>query len=91
MNNIEIILDCLADDCESIVQTENWFDYLGINIERIEIITLIRRMIIDEIIEVADSSILSEDDCINIAEIEGYWFRMTQKGRDIWEAIQGDY
>jgi len=90
MNNKEIILDCLADDCESIVQIENWFDYLGISIERIEIVILIQGMIFDKIIEVADSSILPKDDCINMAEIEGYWFRMTQKGRNIWEAIQGE-
>jgi hypothetical protein len=88
MTHEEIVLDCLADDCESIEQISNWFKFLNVFITSDELKKLIINLLTEgKICTIGDDRqwVVDTD---NPPVLDGYWFKMTTRGRSQWNAIE---
>ena len=88
----EGILDALVDDGESIVQIEQFFEYINVTVERQLLKKIIIELLNESLIEIAYPNNKSVVDFTNSNDetIEDYWFELTKKGYTEWQKID-DY
>lgn len=75
MNIREAILDALIDGGESIIQIQEYMNYLGLNIDREKLIRIIETLFNQGKIYIEYPH--EEIDELDIAKIEDYWFGLT--------------
>ncbi len=88
MNLREGILDALADDAESIVQIKGYLEYLKIIASDNEIVTEISKLLEQQKIVIVYPYDKKGTINLDIANIEDYWFDLTQEGRNEQQAIK---
>jgi hypothetical protein len=78
------ILDSLADDGESIIQIEQYLNYLGVLYNRVSVkmslIELLNKKLI--YIAYAEGCNVPHIDISNDFDIEDYWFELTKAGKE---------
>ena len=84
------VLDVLADDGESIIQIENALARDNIALSRIDIKTIIIKLLKEDLVYIAHPYTATTDGFIFCSEdtIEDYWFEMTSLGRSEWEQYE---
>lgn len=84
MNLREAILDALVDDLESIIQIEEYCIYLKHDVKRKVILSEIKSLLECNLIKIGYPYDAEE---IEDANIEDYWFELTDLGKQEWEKI----
>lgn len=82
------ILDALADDDESIIQIEKYLKYLKIKADRDEIIIELSHNLKEGLIAINYPPKVTGQNKLNSANIEDYWFGLTNKGQNKWERVK---
>lgn len=84
----ESVLDSLADDGESVIQIENYLKYLGMEVNRQQLISIVIELLEQETIKVVYPPGIGlahiKSASINI---EDFWFEQTETGRNEWNKI----
>jgi hypothetical protein len=88
MNAREGILDALVDGGESIVQINEYLDYLSINIDKKQLINEIKLLFRQGKITIEYPPEAKNITELDLLKIEDYWFELTEKGWSEWNLIK---